>query len=360
MTCQSIENIMHKLQITKQAELVDDEDFCMQIDAHSDCADNWDILMLREWGRCDNEYAVISTYPSNIKDIGRNSNKHWEMPHLCEASILGMGQVRNGRAKAAANLQRPIIAPLWAAGLSFSRCHAEKRVPNDINLKHVFNGEEFSRGARLWTHGYDIYSPARAYIGTWYQSEKGNKGSWHVNRDELRESNERMGTLLKFPDSDQSDEAYTKLGFYGIGEQRTLEQYLEFSGVDTRNHKVDMSDKCIRKWIAWDDTEIKQEILKMDNHVVDHEKQRVDVGLSAPKNNIIMNGIYDLEQWVEHELQGNDDEEYNEDGSSLLFIFWCICSIICILLIVGIIYKKELKKNTNAICLKYKSEQHIV
>ena len=122
---------------------MDDEDFCMQIDAHSDAAQNWDTQMLAEWGRCDNEYAVISTYPSNIKDIGKNSNKHWEMPHLCEAAILGMGQVRNGRARAAANLQRPIIAPLWAAGLSFSRCHAEKRVPNDIHLKHVFNGEEF-------------------------------------------------------------------------------------------------------------------------------------------------------------------------------------------------------------------------
>ena len=76
-----------------QAELVEEEDFCMQMDAHSDAAEHWDVHMLREWGACRNEFAVISTYPSNIKDIGRNSNKHWEMPHLCEASILGMGQV---------------------------------------------------------------------------------------------------------------------------------------------------------------------------------------------------------------------------------------------------------------------------
>ena len=337
----------------------------MQIDAHSDCAENWDFLLLREWGKCDNEYAVISTYPSNIRDIGRNSNKHWEMPHLCEASVLGMGQVRNGRAKAAANLQRPIIAPLWAAGLSFSRCHAEKRVPNDINLKHVFNGEEFSRGARLWTHGYDIYSPSRAYIGTWYQSEKGNKGSWRVDRDELAQSNARMGTLLKFPNSDQSDEAYQKLGFYGIGKQRTLEQYLEFSGVDTKNKKVDMSDKCIRKWIAWDDTEIKNEILNMDNHVVDHSKKE-NIGIQKPKENnavIINEKISEIQQWVENEVKKEVEIENNEDeqqSSSSWIIIWFICSIICMILIAFIIYKKQIKKSCNDIRLKYKSEQHIV
>ena len=85
-------------------------------------------------------------------------------------------------------------------------------MPNDIHLKHVFNGEEFSRGARLWTHGYDIYTPSRAYIGTWYQGQKGNKGSWSVDHKELKESNERMGTLLQFPGSDQSEVAVKALG----------------------------------------------------------------------------------------------------------------------------------------------------
>eukprot|EP01084_Bolivina_argentea_P071796 130451_1 len=316
-----------------QAELVDAEDFCMQIDAHSDAAPNWDMLMLRQWGRCDNEYAVISTYPSNIRDIGRNSNKHWEMPHLCEASVLGMGQVRNGRAKAAANLQRPIIAPLWAAGLSFARCHAEKRVPNDINLKHVFNGEEFSRGARLWTHGYDVYSPARAYIGTWYQSEKGNKGSWRVNGEELAQSNQRMGTLLKFPGSDQSEEAYKKLGEYGIGKQRTLEQYLEFSGVDTVNRKVDMSDKCIRHWVQWNDEDIKDEIMKMDNHVVDHSKKQKDIALQMPHNNIVMQQIESIEQLVVDKVENTLNE-------SMLNV-WLMFSVLCVVAIGGIVYKRK-------------------
>ena len=53
-----------------------------------------------------------------------------EMPHLCQAHFAGFGKVSNAQASAAANLEFPIMTPLWAAGLSFSRCHAERNVPN--------------------------------------------------------------------------------------------------------------------------------------------------------------------------------------------------------------------------------------
>jgi len=241
-----------------QSTLVADTEFCMQIDAHTGFAKDWDVLMLREWWNCQNEYAVLSTYPTNIHDLGKNSNKHWEMPHLCAAFFVGPGQVRNARARAAANLERPILAPLWAAGLSFSRCHAEKKVPNDINLLHVFNGEEFGRGARLWTHGYDFYTVTRPYIGTYYGGEKGNQGGWRVNHEELRRSNERLSTLLKWPNSNQSEAAIAALGKYNLGTMRTLEQYANFSGIDTVNQKID-PDRCICQWVKWDDNALREE-----------------------------------------------------------------------------------------------------
>ena len=61
--------------------------------------------------------------------------------------------------KAARNLARPKLSTLWAAGVAFSKCHAEREVPYDPYTPHVFDGEEFSRGARLWTAGYDFYTP---------------------------------------------------------------------------------------------------------------------------------------------------------------------------------------------------------
>jgi hypothetical protein len=113
----------------RQAELVEEQDdFCMQIDAHTDAVPNWDTLLMGQWGQINNEYAVITSYPTNHKDLGVNTNNHWEMPHLCQAHFAGFGKVSNAQASAAANLQYPIMTPLWAAGLSFSRCHAERNV----------------------------------------------------------------------------------------------------------------------------------------------------------------------------------------------------------------------------------------
>ena len=34
-----------------------------------------------------------------------------------------------------------------------------KQVPYDAYLPMLFDGEEFSIGARMWTYGYDFYAP---------------------------------------------------------------------------------------------------------------------------------------------------------------------------------------------------------
>ncbi|CAK0792704.1 unnamed protein product, partial [Prorocentrum cordatum] len=46
-----------------------------------------------------------------------------------------------GEASAVAGLTRPALTKFWAAGLSFSKCHAERDVPADPNLMHIFTGE---------------------------------------------------------------------------------------------------------------------------------------------------------------------------------------------------------------------------
>ena len=55
--------------------------------------------------------------------------------------------MRNMQAKAARLLKKPKLTTLWAAGLSFSRCHAERTVPYDPYTPYIFWGEEFSRTA---------------------------------------------------------------------------------------------------------------------------------------------------------------------------------------------------------------------
>ncbi len=49
---------------------------------------------------------------------------------------------------AAIALAEPILAPLYSAGFAFSKCHAERKVPNDPNLQEIFEADEFPKFAR--------------------------------------------------------------------------------------------------------------------------------------------------------------------------------------------------------------------
>merc|ERR1712151_704878 len=99
----------------------------------------WDDNLMAEWAHAKNEYAVLTTYPTNADDVLEaerkgtglpNSNNHWEMPHICDVQGYN-GIIRNEQASAAAGLTGPLLTKFWAAGLSFSRCHAERDVPAD-------------------------------------------------------------------------------------------------------------------------------------------------------------------------------------------------------------------------------------
>lgn len=149
----------------QQSLLRDADEFCLQVDAHTMLLPGWDEKLLAEWRSTENEHAVLSTYVRRTSEYGQNVNGRWEVPHLCKTVWGGAnGLVRNADAGAAVWLPKPKLTPLWGAGMSFSKCHAERRVPYDPRLKQIFDGEEFSRAMRLWSFGYDVYTPSRAVV----------------------------------------------------------------------------------------------------------------------------------------------------------------------------------------------------
>lgn len=156
--------------------------------------------------------------------------------------------MRNRRAKAALNLVRPTLTKFLAAGMSFSRCHAERDVPADRESRHFFSGEEFSRAARLWTNGYDLYSPSRPVIGVWYEDDKGTDLSdWVTDDKEAEVAVERMRT----PHSDQSVQTHAELTGFDMGTRRDFQDYIEVTGVDTVHNVVHNTSCAATRWTPW-------------------------------------------------------------------------------------------------------------
>ena len=52
--------------------MIDGQDFCLQIDAHTFGAHHWDTRILEEWGTANNEMAVLTTYIGSPDNLDKN------------------------------------------------------------------------------------------------------------------------------------------------------------------------------------------------------------------------------------------------------------------------------------------------
>ena len=283
------------------SEMISEEaEFCMQIDSHMDFYPNWEVEMINMWKEINNEYGVLSTYVNDIGTYdaevkGKGVNDRHEVPHLCMITWSGQGgMIRNWGTKCAVNLDKPKLTNgIWGAGLSFSKCHAERKTPYDPSLPYVFDGEEFSKAARLWTYGYDMYTPHRVYVFHDYHVSQtdANHFGWSRNqfssakeKEKQKNNNLRIGSDKdKDKDKDKDNGPVWRSGYanipdspvtaftmsdahnrlrnlleidqknsgmkssaavplslsiqyhrFGLGDRRTLTQLIEFSGVNTR------------------------------------------------------------------------------------------------------------------------------
>lgn len=233
------------------------QDFCMSTDSHMDFEPHWDQKMVDMWDLAENEYAVLSTYVANIDQLGQNLNGVHEVPHLC--MVIFTSQVRTHATKCARNLPKPKLTnAIWGAGLSFSKCHAELKVPVDPHTPGIFDGEEFNRAARFWTYGYDIYTPHRVYVLHDYPGSQHNPktmgwGHGKFTNHDLQHAHYRLNTILDIPGGERDYEKGLRLkkSKYGLGDRRSLDDLIDFSGVDLRHKKpsIDGVNRCGN--LAW-------------------------------------------------------------------------------------------------------------
>lgn len=206
--------------------------FCMTTDAHMDFHHDWDELTVADWMSTNNEFAVLTAYPMSMMN---SQEQIYEGSHVDLCGYFLEAGIPRG--KTGANLptrhgDKPYLTMNWAAGLAFHRCHADRNVPVDKNLRFIFTGEEVNRAVRLWTNGYDLYLPSRTTVYHDYSSAKQEFWSYQGKEGHhaSSESRKRLATLLELDVAPMLPKE--QLEPYGLGTQRTLEQWVEWSCVD--------------------------------------------------------------------------------------------------------------------------------
>ena len=211
--------------LSERAILPGQDSMCLSTDSHMSFVDAWDDLLIQDWTSTNNEFAVLTAYPLAT----RNANFAGTKAHINLCGYFLEDDLPRGVTATTLLNQgkqtKPTLTMNWAAGQSFSRCHAEKNVPVDKELRWIFTGEEVDRAVRLWTHGYDLYNPSINAV--LHNYTKPNQRFWLYHgadkAEEERLSGARIRALLT------GQQVKGGFGIFGLGNQRTLEEYVTWS-----------------------------------------------------------------------------------------------------------------------------------
>ena len=233
------------------------EKYMFMIDSHNRFVTHWDSIMIKMYNTLPTKKGVLSHYPEawhNPDDKGQTNAPLDNRPtttFLCTAKFVEQGYPRlDGFVVHKTNKPRP--QPWAAAGFLFADAKILQEVPFDPHLHFVFDGEEILYSIRMWTHGWDIFSPSENIIYHYYYRTKAKKfwsllpHDWTRRRDGAHRRIQWYLAVTK-PGSDErvvpvdttEDAVLVDNAKYGLGKERTLDEWKAFAGVDMKNRKIE-------------------------------------------------------------------------------------------------------------------------
>lgn len=222
------------------------EKYYLQIDAHVLFAKDWDeklIQMIKRLHAQGVKKPLLSHYTKLHSDYYNAQDDKNTVPTICKSffnddkiiSFEGAKNITTDKSQA------PRPAAYIAGGMMFAESSFLKEVPYDPNLPYLFVGEEILHTVRFWTNGWDIFTPSENVIYHYYTRENEPK-IWTDNKHfNSKEAMNKVKFLLELDTENIKEVAphlSQNLDVYGLGTQRTLEDYFKFAGIDLKEKKV--------------------------------------------------------------------------------------------------------------------------
>jgi hypothetical protein len=218
----------------------DGEAYTLAIDSHMRFVDGWDEALLDELARCPAERPLLSNHPASYeppdrRDLAARPNILCAQPFSDNGNLRITGRVLDRVP------DRPLNGAFIAAGFIFGGGEMVTEIPYDPYF--YFNQEEIALSARLWTHGWDPFSPARILIYHYYMTARSRLGRplhWEDNAAWTKLSQlgrERYLHLFGMQPA-SNPEALRDLELYGFGTRRSLADYEAYTGIDFGKRSV--------------------------------------------------------------------------------------------------------------------------
>ncbi|EEC47169.1 predicted protein [Phaeodactylum tricornutum CCAP 1055/1] len=237
------------------------EQWYMQIDAHMTFATHWDQISINMLHKAPSAKPILSHYPpGHTANLDHRSNIAGA--RLCgpvfatsdlESQIV---RLEGGRVYDRTLLEYPAFAPFTAAGYFVAHSDFLRQVPFDPFLPWIFMGEEIIMSSRLWTAGYDIFSPSQSVVGHIYVRRHKPKFwesvhrllSYGIHNPLQAMVLERIKFQLGYPEASRDmivhKSLLTAVEQYGMGNERPLEEYLRLVGLNVTTKEITYTGWC--------------------------------------------------------------------------------------------------------------------
>jgi [Skp1-protein]-hydroxyproline N-acetylglucosaminyltransferase len=202
------------------------EAWYMQIDSHTRFVQGWDTKALHSVAACPSAKPVLTHYPRKVEE---QEGGDLGVPVLCKSKFDGHGvPTFESVILQPPSDGTPRRVPFVSGGFVFMPGQAVRDVPYDPDLPHLFQGEEILHSARLWTAGYDFFTPLQNIVYHFYE-RKGAPKFWN----DIKKFQAGQATTLRKVRQLLGLEQPPIQGYrYGMGSVRSLEDYWKFAGVD--------------------------------------------------------------------------------------------------------------------------------
>lgn len=229
--------------------LLDGEKYYLQIDSHCYFSPQWDaklVKMIKMLKASGVRKPLLSHYTKAHETYFDKNDDRETVPTICKSFFNDQKMISFEGAdfvKSKPN-EMPRPNPYVAAGMMFGESLFAVEVPFDPNLPYLFVGEEILHSVRLWTHGWDVFTPNENVIYHFYTRENEPKFWNDVSYNNDADSVNKVRNLLELEESKAMSPLMAKnLDVYGLGKERTLQQYFDFAGID-KDRKTINFDFC--------------------------------------------------------------------------------------------------------------------
>jgi hypothetical protein len=225
--------------------LFNNQDYFFQIDSHTLFDKDWDYKLMKMTDEIKTNTGskdiVISHYPPSYEDYNNKNIDKKMVTSICKGFFNDRNMISFLGAENVNMNNHYVKTPYIAAGMFFCEGKCLKDVPYDPNLPNLFVGEEILHSARIWTSGYDIYSPTEVVIYHLYtRSDQPHIWDDKKNYNDEDAHNKVKMLLTLEEDVNKKVPEYVKenIDKYRLGNKRTLDDYYNFAGIDLKEKKV--------------------------------------------------------------------------------------------------------------------------